>query len=109
MLAKVQNNVNNISRYIFRNVQYSQTVHANAQPYFNMLLPSVIRECNALQEATQCLTFLESTTNQLNSDISPPQNLHSQENVSLTNIPYKTANRLQYSMSAYLLKHDETS
>ena len=42
LASLVPNNVGDVSRY--KNVQHSQTVHANSQLYFNSFLPSVIRE-----------------------------------------------------------------
>ena len=76
----VPNNVGDVSRYNSRNVQHSQTGHANTQLYFNSFLQSVIREWNALSQATRELSSMDYFANQLNSDIIPPQKLYFQGN-----------------------------
>ena len=80
MASLVPNNEGDVSRYNLRNVQHSQTVHANTQLYFNLFLPSVIREWNALSQATRELSSMDCFANQLNSDIIPPQKLYFQGN-----------------------------
>ena len=72
LASLVPNNVVDVSRYNLRNVQHSQTVHANSQLYFNSFLLSVIREWNALSQATRELSSMDCFANQLNSDIIPP-------------------------------------
>ena len=78
LVSLIPNNVGDVSRYNFRNVQHSQTVHANTQLYFNSLLPSVIREWNALSQTTRELSSMNYFANHLNSDIIPPQKLYFQ-------------------------------
>ena len=80
LASLVPNNVGDVSRYNLRNVQHSQTVHANSQLYFNSFLPSVIREWNALSQATRELSSMDCFVNQLNSDIIPPHKLYFQGN-----------------------------
>ena len=75
-----QDNVGDVSRYNLRNVQLSQTVHANTQLYFNSFLPSVIRGWNALSQATRELSSMDCFANQLNSVIIPPEKLYLQGN-----------------------------
>ena len=76
LASLVPNNVVDVSRYNLRNVQDSQTVHANTQLYFNSFLPCVIREWNALSQTTRELSSMDCFANQLNSDIIPPQKLY---------------------------------
>ena len=68
----VPNNVGDVSRYNLINVQHSQTVHA----LFQFVFPSVIREWNALPQATIELSVMDCFTNQLNADIILPQKLY---------------------------------
>ena len=58
LASLVSNNTGDVSRYRLRNVQHSQTVHAKSQLYFNSLLPSVVREWNAVPEATRELSTM---------------------------------------------------
>ena len=69
LASLVPNNVGDVSRYNLRNAQHSQTVHANTQLYFNLFLPSVIREWNVLSQATIELSSMDCFANQFNSDI----------------------------------------
>ena len=80
LASLVPNNVGDVSRYNLRNVQHSQTVHANTQLYFNSFLPSVIREWNALSQPTRELSSMDCFANQLKSYIIPPQKLYFQGN-----------------------------
>ena len=52
LTSLVPNNVGDISRYNLRNVQHTQTVHADSQLDFDSFLPSVIGDWNAFPEAT---------------------------------------------------------
>lgn len=64
--------VGNISRYDFRNVDNIQTIRAHSQLYFDSLLPSVVRDWNALLGEIRNSTSLFSFKNQLNLNIRSP-------------------------------------
>ena len=94
LASLVPNNIGDVSRYNLRNVQLSQTVHANSQLYFNSFLPPVVREWSALPEPTRELNSMECFTNQLISDIIPPQNYNLKTIVSHKSIIRKVENML---------------
>ena len=72
LASLVPNNVGDVSWYNLINVQHSQTVHA----LFQFVFPSVIREWNALPQATREFRVMDCFTNQLNADITLPQKLY---------------------------------
>ena len=72
LASLVPNNAGDVSRYNLINVQHSQTVHA----LFQFVFPSVIREWNALPQATRELSVMDCFTNQLNADIILLQKLY---------------------------------
>ena len=97
LASLVPNNVRDVSRYNLRNVQHSQTVHANTQLYFHSFLPSVIRSHKRIElqgMLCQSIKFL----------YHPSSKTIFSRKSSCTNLSCKTENRLLYLTSPSLLK-----